>query len=63
MQQETLKPQGYRNRIVDKQLARRLELFGTVEVAGTMWCSKTWTSLAFSQSVTRIVLPDHSRQR
>lgn len=56
MQQGALKLEGYIARTVDAQLARRLELFGAVEVAGPMWCGKTWTSLAFSQSVTRIGL-------
>lgn len=56
MHQEPIKPQGYKNRIVDEQLAHKLSLFGAVEVAGTMWCGKTWTSLAMAQSVTRIGL-------
>lgn len=52
----TLKPEGYLPRIADAQLARMLATFGAVEVAGTMWCGKTWTSLAFGKSVTRIGL-------
>jgi hypothetical protein len=51
-----LKPEGYLPRIADRQLERMLAAFGAVEVAGTMWCGKTWTSLAFGQSVTRIGL-------
>ena len=51
-----LKPDGYIPRIADGQLERMLATFGAVEVAGTMWCGKTWTSLAFGQSVTRIGL-------
>lgn len=51
-----LKPDGYIPRIADTQLSHMLETFGAVEVAGTMWCGKTWTSLAFGQSVTRIGL-------
>lgn len=51
-----LKEKKYINRIVDSQLARQLDLFGAVEVAGTMWCGKTWTSLAFANSVSRIGL-------
>ena len=50
------KPDGYIDRIVDAKLERLLGLFGAVEVAGTMWCGKTWTSLSFSESVTRIGL-------
>lgn len=52
----SLKPQGYKSRIADGQLSHMLETFGAVEVAGTMWCGKTWTSLAFGESVTRIGL-------
>ena len=51
-----LKPEGYISRIVDSKLERLLDLFGAVEVAGTMWCGKTWTSLARAESVTRIGL-------
>ena len=51
-----LKPEGYISRIVDSKLERLLGLFGAVEVAGTMWCGKTWTSLARAESVTRIGL-------
>lgn len=51
-----LKPEGYLPRIADGQLERMLAVFGAVEVAGTMWCGKTWTSLAFGQSVARIGL-------
>ncbi len=51
-----LKPDGYIPRIADVQLERMLATFGAVEVAGAMWCGKTWTSLAFGQSVTRIGL-------
>lgn len=50
------RPQGYIDRIVDGRLAHLLDLFGAVEVAGTMWCGKTWTSLAFAESITRIGL-------
>ena len=56
MEYGQLKPDGYIPRIADKQLERMLATFGAVEVAGTMWCGKTWTSLAFGQSVTRIGL-------
>ena len=51
-----LRPDGYIPRIADRQLERMLATFGAVEVAGTRWCGKTWTSLAFGQSVTRIGL-------
>ncbi len=56
MEYGQLKPKGYMPRIADGQLAHMLDTFGAVEVAGTMWCGKTWTSLAFGQSVSRIGL-------
>ncbi len=54
MQYGSLKPHGYLPRIHDRLLSRLLGAFGAVEVAGTMWCGKTWTSLAFGESVTRV---------
>ena len=49
-----VKPKGYRERIVDRQIERYPGLFGAVEVAGTKWCGKTWTSLAHAESVTYV---------
>ncbi len=49
-----VKPEGYRERIVDRQIERYLRLFGAVEVAGTKWCGKTWASLAHAESVTYV---------
>ena len=47
-----LTPEGYMPRVVDALLERYLRVFGAVEVAGTKWCGKTWTSLAHAQSVS-----------
>lgn len=54
MNQGSLKPEGYLPRIADDMLAHMLDTFGAVEVTGTMWCGKTWTSLAYGESVTRV---------
>ena len=54
MRQGALKPRGYLPRIHDGILSRLLDAFAAVEVAGTMWCGKTWTSLAFGESVSRV---------
>ena len=54
MQQGSLKPEGYLPRVCDSVLSELLETFAAVEVAGTMWCGKTWTSLSFGESVTRV---------
>ena len=47
-------PETYRPRIVDAQIERYLRLFGAVEISGTKWCGKTWSSLAHAQSVTYV---------
>lgn len=49
-----LTPDGYLPRIYDDKLSRLLQMFAAVEVAGPMWCGKTWTSLAHGRSVTRV---------
>lgn len=48
------KPAGYLPRVVDARIRSLLDLFGAVEVAGTKWCGKTWSALAFGESVVRI---------
>lgn len=45
---------AYQPRIVDEQIAKYLTLFGAVEVSGTKWCGKTWSSLAHAASVTYV---------
>ena len=54
MDQGSLKPDGYLPRIADAGVSRLLDEFGAVEIVGPMWCGKTWTSLSFASSVTRI---------
>jgi len=50
----SLKPEGYRQRLLDETVERRMRGFGAVEVAGTKFCGKTWTSLAHGNSVVHI---------
>lgn len=54
MSKGALKPVGYLPRIGDRILAEMLDIFPAVEVAGTMWCGKTWLSLSYGESVTRV---------
>lgn len=54
MAASTLIPEGYLPRIVDAQVERYLSIFGAVEIAGTKWCGKTWTSLAHARSVSYV---------
>ena len=56
MENEIIKPKSYLPRIIDSKIEKLLSMFGAVEIAGTMWCGKTWTGLHFSESVTRIGL-------
>ncbi|MEC4175233.1 DUF4143 domain-containing protein [Adlercreutzia sp. R7] len=49
-----LKPQGYLPRQIDTLVERRLAEFGAVEIRGTRWSGKSWTSRAFAESVVRI---------
>ncbi len=44
----------YAPRLADALVERYLSLFGAVEVSGTKWCGKTWTSLAHAKSVTYV---------
>ena len=54
MEYGALRPDGYMPRLIDRVLADRLKQFGAVEVAGTMWCGKTWTSMSQGNSIARI---------
>lgn len=61
MAEETLRPEGYIPRIVDGTLDSLLGTFGAIEVAGTMWCGKTWASLRAAKSITRVGRPEVRR--
>ena len=50
----TVKPESYKPRIVDAQIEKYLTLFGAIEVSGTKWCGKTWSSLAHAESATYV---------
>ena len=51
---ETMTPKGYLPRVVDRQVDRYLRIFGAVEIAGTKWCGKTWTTLHHASSVSYV---------
>ena len=48
------KKDGYIPRIVEGELREALASFGAVEVCGTKWCGKTWTSLAFAEKLVQV---------
>ena len=50
----SIKPKKYKARLLDSTLERRLKGFGAVEVAGTKFCGKTWTSMAHANSIVHI---------
>lgn len=54
MEHAKVRPENYQPRIVDAQIERYLRLFGAIEVSGTRWCGKTWSSLAHGSSVTYV---------
>ena len=47
----------YLPRIIDGQVERHLKAFGAVEIAGTMWSGKTWTSRAHGASLVSLDNP------
>ena len=49
-----LTPHGYIPRLIENELKEYLSIFGAVEVDGPKWCGKTWTSLAFAESVIHL---------
>ena len=50
----SLKPFGYKDRLLDDVLSRRLRGFGAVEVAGAKFSGKTWCSLSQGESIVHI---------
>ena len=45
---------AYIPRIIDPIVQKHLNAFGAVEITGTMWCGKTWTSLRHASSSIRL---------
>lgn len=48
----------YKKRIVDDELALRLEAFGAVQIKGPKWCGKTTTAMEHSNSYIKLQDPD-----
>ena len=49
-----LTPEGYKSRLLDPVLDNLLDSFGAVEVKGTKFCGKTWTSMAHGNSIVHV---------
>lgn len=45
-----LTKRGYKNRLIDKEIAENLKIFGAISIEGPKWCGKTWTALNHSES-------------
>ena len=50
----TLTPDGYRPRIMDPMLERKLRVFGAVSIEGPKWCGKTWTAENHAESEIKL---------
>ena len=58
----SLTPNGYRKRLIDKQLEKNLRAFGAVCIEGPKWCGKTWSALNQANSVCYIASPENNFQ-
>ncbi|MCR5041864.1 MAG: DUF4143 domain-containing protein [Clostridia bacterium] len=43
---------GYKPRLIDLAIEKRLSIFGAVSIEGPKWCGKTWTALNHAASVS-----------
>lgn len=46
----SLKPDGYKNRLIDRIISDNLEVFGAVSIEGPKWCGKTWAAKCHANS-------------
>jgi len=46
----TLRPNGYKKRLIEGEIERSLKAFGCVCIEGPKWCGKTWVGLNMSNS-------------
>ena len=42
---------GYKPRLIDKEIEENLKIFGAISIEGPKWCGKTWTALNNANSV------------
>ncbi len=54
-QLKSLRPEGYRSRLIDNRLSVLLQGFGAVELVGPKWCGKTWSALTAASSMIRLI--------
>jgi len=51
LERMSMRPAGYRDRVLDPVVDRLLGAVGAVSIEGPKWCGKTWTSLNHANSV------------
>lgn len=49
-----LAPEGYRHRLIEKELNKQMRAFGGIVIEGPMWCGKTWLGMNASESYFEI---------
>lgn len=57
-----LTPQGYKSRLVEKQLDEYMKTFGAVCIEGPKYCGKTWTARSRSKSAAFVGNPENNFQ-
>ncbi len=57
-----LTPEGYKNRLIEKQLDEYMQTFGAVCVEGPKYCGKTWTARSRAESAAFIGDPANNFQ-
>ena len=57
-----LKPEGYKNRLVEKKFDEYMQTFGAVCIEGPKYCGKTWTGRSRSESAAFIGDPTNNFQ-
>ena len=57
-----LTPEGYKNRLIEKQFDEYLQTFGAVCIEGPKYCGKTWTGCSRSESAVFVGDPTNNFQ-
>lgn len=57
-----LKPDGYKERLIENRIDRYMKTFGALCIEGPKFCGKTWTSLSRAKSVAFIGSPERNFQ-
>jgi len=50
-----LTKEGYKIRLLDKKMEKKLKTFGAISIEGPKWCGKTWTMLNHANSISYLM--------